>query len=258
MTATPITDDHMSCVKIINLLLENYERFPEEFDRFKTMFCNENGLFTDNGSQEFMNRITGLVSYIDRANDRSQFAYPVIRDILLDVEKKQINTEGIEVINNKIKEYEDRLNNKEVKLNKEEIKEIKKEINGMKKEKKNADKMKDEPSDVIDFINNCLTKKPVRKAKAAAADDEDVADAADAGAATKAPKAAKECPEGKVLNPNTGRCITDKSAKAAKPPKADKPAKAPKAPKECPEGKVLNPKTGRCIKQKDRDAKFSF
>ena len=94
----------------------------------------------------------------------------------------------------------------------------------MKKEKKNADKMKDEPSDVIDFINNCLTKKPVRKAKAAAADDEDAGDAADAGAATKAPKAAK----------------------------------APKPPKECPEGKVLNPKTGRCIKQKDRDAKFSF
>ena len=263
MTATPITDDHMSCVKIINLLLENYERFPEEFDRFKTMFCNENGLFTDKGSQEFMNRITGLVSYIDRANDRSQFAYPVIRDILLDIEKKQINTEGIKEINNKIQEYEDRLNNKEVKLNKDEIKEIKKEINGMKKEKKNADKMKDEPSDVIDFINKCLTKKPVRKAKAAAGDRDDE-DAADAGAATKAPKAAKapkppkECPEGKVLNPNTGRCITDKSAKAAKPAKEPKAPKAAKAPKECPEGKVLNPKTGRCIKQKDRDAKFSF
>ena len=248
MTATPITDDHMSSIKIINLLLENYERFPEEFDRFKTMFCNENGLFTEKGGQEFMNRITGLVSYIDRANDRSQFAYPVIRDVLVDVEKKQINREGIKEINNKIQEYEDRLNNKEVKLNKDEIKEIKKEINGMKKEKKNADKMKDEPSDVIDFINKCLKIKPVRKAKAAA--DSDDEDAADAGAATKAPKPAKapkppkECPEGKVLNPNTGRCITDKSAKEAKP------AKAPKAPKECPEGKVLNPKTGRCIKQK--------
>ena len=256
MTATPITDDHMSCVKIINLLLENYERFPEEFDRFKTMFCNENGLFTDNGSQEFMNRITGLVSYIDRANDRSQFAYPVIRDILLDVEKKQINTEGIEVINNKIKEYEDRLNNKEVKLNKDEIKEIKKEINGMKKEKKNADKMKDEPSDVIDFINKCLKIKPERKAKAAAdSDDEDAAKAAKPAKPAKPPK---ECPEGKVLNPSTGRCITDKSAKAAKPAKEPKAPKAAKAPKECPEGKVLNPKTGRCIKQKDRDAKFSF
>jgi hypothetical protein len=249
MTATPITDDHMSCVKIINLLLENYERFPEEFDRFKTMFCNENGLFTDKGGQEFMNRITGLVSYIDRANDRSQFAYPVIRDILLDVEKKQINSEGIKEIARKIQEYEDRLNNKEVKLGKDEIKDIKKELNGMKKEKKNADKIKDEPSDVIDFINKCLKIKPVRKAKAAAAA---AADSDDEDAGAKAAKPPKECPEGKVLNPNTGRCITDKSAKAGKAPKAPKP------PKECPEGKVLNPKTGRCIKQKERDAKFSF
>jgi len=257
MTATPITDDHMSSIKIINLLLENYERFPEEFDRFKTMFCNENGLFTDKGGQEFMNRITGLVSYIDRANDRSQFAYPVIRDIILDVDKKQFNNMGIEEINKKIQEYEDRLNNKEVKLDKEEIKEIKKELNGMKKEKKNADKMKKEPHDVIDFINNCFTKKPAIKVKKDVNDDEDGNDdATKAPKAAKAPKPAKECPEGKVLNPNTGRCIKDKTgAVAAKSPKV---AKAAKSPKKCPEGKVLNPKTGRCILQKSRDDKYSF
>jgi hypothetical protein len=254
MTATPITDDHMSSIKIINLLLENYERFPEEFDRFKTMFCNENGLFTDKGGQEFMNRITGLVSYIDRANDRSQFAYPVIRDIILDVDKKQFNNMGIEEINKKIQEYEDRLNNKEVKLDKEEIKEIKKELNGMKKEKKNADKMKKEPHDVIDFINNCFTKKPAIKVKKDVNDDEDGNDDA-----TKASKPPKECPEGKVLNPNTGRCIKDKTgAVAAKVAKVAKASKAAKSPKKCPEGKVLNPKTGRCILQKSRDDKYSF
>jgi hypothetical protein len=238
----------MSSIKIINLLLENYERFPEEFDRFKTMFCNENGLFTDKGGQEFMNRITGLVSYIDRANDRSQFAYPVIRDIILDVDKKQFNNMGIEEINKKIQEYEDRLNNKEVKLDKEEIKEIKKELNGMKKERKNADKMKKEPHDVIDFINNCFTKKPAIKVKKDVNDDEDGNDDA-----TKAPKPPKECPEGKVLNPNTGRCIKDKTGAVAA-----KAAKSAKSPKKCPEGKVLNPKTGRCILQKSRDDKYSF
>ena len=255
MTATPITDDHMSSIKIINLLLENYERFPEEFDRFKTMFCNENGLFTDKGGQEFMNRITGLVSYIDRANDRSQFAYPVIRDILLNVERKQINNMGIEEINKKIQEYEDRINNKEVKLGKEEIKEIKKELNDMKKEKKNADKMKGEPRDVIDFINNCFTKKPAVKVKK---DDDsqikkvkkikkDVDDDDDDDNVNVKPS--KNCPEGKVLNPKTGRCIKDKTGAAAK---------AAKSPKKCPEGKVLNPKTGRCIIQKSRDDKHSF
>ena len=52
----------------------------------------------------------------------------------------------------------------------------------------------------------------------------------------------KECPEGKVLNPKTNRCI-----KAVKNVKNVKSVKSVK--KECPEGKVLNPKTNRCIKE---------
>jgi hypothetical protein len=81
---------------------------------------------------------------------------------------------------------------------------------------------------------------------------------------------AKVCPEGKILNPKTNRCVKDpsykkpKEAKAteaakevkadSKEPKADaKDSKEPKEPKaakakECPEGKILNPKTNRCIK----------
>ena len=48
-------------------------------------------------------------------------------------------------------------------------------------------------------------------------------------------KPEKSCPEGKVRNPKTGRCINIKQVKEPKP---------------CPEGKVRNPKTGRCIKSK--------
>jgi hypothetical protein len=221
MTATPITDDHMSCVKILNLLLEDYERFPEEFDRFKTMFCNENGLFNDKGSYEFMNRITGLVSYIDRMNDRSQFAYPVIKDVLIDVERQKGSESGLNEINNKIKEYDDKLNNKEQKLDKEEIKGIKKEIANMKKEQKKFNKQKDEPKDIIDFINNCFLKKPMRKnAKDAAGDagddDKPKKTAAKAAKAAKAaiPKPPKNCPEGKLLNEATGRCIKQKQGVA--------------------------------------------
>jgi superfamily II DNA or RNA helicase len=164
MTATPITDDHMSCIKILNLLLENNERFPEDFDIFKLKYCNENGLFTENGSYEFMNKITGLVSYIDRTNDRSQFAYPVIKDILIEIDRQPKNDNGLIEIDKKIQEYEEKLNNEDEKLNKEELKEIKKNINNMKKEKKNANKLNDDPKDVIDFINKCFLKKqPVTK-----------------------------------------------------------------------------------------------
>jgi DNA polymerase beta len=47
----------------------------------------------------------------------------------------------------------------------------------------------------------------------------------------------KTCPEGKILNPKTNRCIKNKI----------------KTKKTCPEGKVLNLKTNRCIKNKKND-----
>ena len=167
MTATPITDDHMSSVKILNLLLEDYERFPEDFERFKTMYCNDNGIFTDKGSQEFINRITGLVSYIDRMNDRSQFAYPVIKDVLIDIDRKANNGNGTDLnnLNKEIEENEQKLNDKTLGLTKEEIKEIKNNIKNMKKDKKGAEKVGKEPKDIIDFINNCFVKKQTKKKK---------------------------------------------------------------------------------------------
>ena len=163
MTATPITDDHMSSVKILNLLLEDYERFPEDFERFKTMYCNENGIFTDKGSQEFINRITGLVSYIDRMNDRSQFAYPVIKDVLIDVDRQVNSGANVSKMNKDIEEYENKLNDKTLGLTKEEIKELKNNIKNLKKDKKGAEKVGKEPKDIIDFINNCFVKKQIKK-----------------------------------------------------------------------------------------------
>jgi len=47
----------------------------------------------------------------------------------------------------------------------------------------------------------------------------------------------KECPEGKILNPKTKRCILTKNLN--------------KEDKKCPEGKILNPKTKRCILTKN-------
>jgi hypothetical protein len=75
--------------------------------------------------------------------------------------------------------------------------------------------------------------KPKKAAKAA--------DAADAKPSHQSPK---KCPDGKVLNPATGRCILSKNAmKAAKAVVK----KSNTSPKKCPDGKVLNPATGRCI-----------
>jgi hypothetical protein len=85
---------------------------------------------------------------------------------------------------------------------------------------------------------------------------------------------AKDCPDGKVINPKTGRCINIKKVvekekekevkvqrvevKDCPPGKVLNPVtnrcvkiqgvKGPVLVKDCPEGKVINPKTGRCIK----------
>ena len=75
----------------------------------------------------------------------------------------------------------------------------------------------------------------------------------------------KECPDGKILNPKTNRCIKIKEVKEKKPkgrPKKDinepkqEPEQKPElkvepSKKECPDGKILNPKTNRCIKIKE-------
>ena len=54
----------------------------------------------------------------------------------------------------------------------------------------------------------------------------------------------KPCPEGKELNPDTGRCIKIKTQKAV----------VKSVVKTCPEGKEINPDTGRCIKIKTQKA----
>jgi hypothetical protein len=65
-------------------------------------------------------------------------------------------------------------------------------------------------------------------------------------ATKKEPRVQKDCPEGKVRNPTTGRCMN---------PKNSTKKEEPVVQKECPEGKVRNPKTGKCITPKNTTKK---
>ena len=61
----------------------------------------------------------------------------------------------------------------------------------------------------------------------------------------------KSCPEGKEINPKTGRCVKTKTQKVKKIKISKKiMEKLEQRPKTCPEGKEINPKTGRCVKTK--------
>ena len=160
MSATPITEDPMSSIKILNLLLENDNRMPENFEMFKTKYCNDNGIITDNKILELMNNIAGLISYIDRSNDKSQFAYPVMNDIICSIDVSTSNLESkLSNINNNIEEINNNIDKLDNKINKKEIKELKAQLKIEEKEQKNIIAKFKEPKSILDYINKCFTEK---------------------------------------------------------------------------------------------------
>lgn len=168
MSATPITEDPMSAVKILNLLLEGDDRFPEDFEEFKSLYCNDNGLFSNLGSFSFIDKVSGLISYIDRSNDRSQFAYPVMNDIILNINTEVATNQRMVEIEQRLEVLEENKLNTDKQFNKQQIKEFTKEIRELNKEKKQLEKQDTEPKSVLDYVNKCFSKtkaKDLKKAK---------------------------------------------------------------------------------------------
>lgn len=74
MTGTPIADDSMEFVKLMNLIMKK-DKFPTTFNQFKEEFMEDND-YTAKGKKEFQNRTKGLISYLNRRFDPRQFAQP--------------------------------------------------------------------------------------------------------------------------------------------------------------------------------------
>jgi len=163
MSATPITEDPMSAIKILNLLLEGDDRFPEDFEEFKSLYCNENGLFSNLGSFSFIDKISGLISWIDRGNDRSQFAYPIINDIILNINTEIATNQRMVEIEQRLEVLEENKLNTDKQFNKQQIKEFTKEIRELNKEKKQLDKQDTEPKSILDYVNKCFSKSKATK-----------------------------------------------------------------------------------------------
>ena len=134
MTGTPIADDPMEFIKLMNLLMKK-DKFPTKLDQFKEEFM-ENNDYTAKGKKEFQNRTKGLISYLNRRFDPRQFAQPKFykMPVKLSVAKKEdtncmMNAENRRdnCINNIVQPNEDRLNRM-----KNEINNLKMEIEDMK------------------------------------------------------------------------------------------------------------------------------
>jgi len=146
MTATPYTSNPMQLFQLLNLLKED-DYFIEDFDKFKEYYLDDLYNFKKDKSKEFLDKITGYISYLNREKDVRQFAYPVI--YIKDVEmSSKINKKNIFIyFFDDIKDY--------ASINLEETKEIINNFKEFNKDKTNA-------SDIItqeEAFELCMSKK---------------------------------------------------------------------------------------------------
>lgn len=81
MTATPITEDPLELVKLVNLCRPAEQQIPTEFETFADKFLDDKGDFTEIGSKIFLDDIAGHISYLNREGDVRQFARPILREV---------------------------------------------------------------------------------------------------------------------------------------------------------------------------------
>ena len=77
MTATPIADDPMEFMCLMNLLIGKPEkRFTTNYNQFLNDYVNKEWEFSEYGKNKFQNTIKGLISYLNRSYDPRQFTQP--------------------------------------------------------------------------------------------------------------------------------------------------------------------------------------
>jgi hypothetical protein len=81
MTATPITQDPLELVKLVNLCKPIEKQIPAEFNDFADKYLDDTGDFTKTGKKIFLDDIAGHISYLNREGDVRQFAHPILTEI---------------------------------------------------------------------------------------------------------------------------------------------------------------------------------
>jgi len=93
MTATPITNDPMELIKLINLCKLPNKQMPTLFDAFANEYLDlDEGLFTENGMKRYFDNIAGHVSYLNRERDVRQFAQPILHTIKVPLVNQTVET----------------------------------------------------------------------------------------------------------------------------------------------------------------------
>jgi len=82
MTATPFTDSPMELFKLINLCKEDPDDLiTTDPAKFKNTYMNEDDDLTNAGSKKLADSLSGYISYLNRENDPTQFAQPIMIEV---------------------------------------------------------------------------------------------------------------------------------------------------------------------------------
>ena len=76
MTATPITQNPMELIQLTNLCKQEEEQMPADFSKFSEKYLDDHGAFTDKGRADYLDDISGYISYLNREKDARQFSQP--------------------------------------------------------------------------------------------------------------------------------------------------------------------------------------
>ena len=145
MTATPITEDPLELIKLINLMKPIREQMPTNFDDFSNIYLDNEGKFTENGRVRYLNDIAGYISYLNREKDARQFAQPIIKSIntpiITDIEQakrfdkkivRDVMSSDINELKNQIIENNNKLKGELSEVNENMFSFLKKEVcNGL-------------------------------------------------------------------------------------------------------------------------------
>jgi hypothetical protein len=179
MTATPITEDPLELIKLINLMKPIREQMPTNFEEFSNVYLDNDGKFTENGRERYLNDIAGYVSYLNREKDARQFSQPIIKPIntpiITDIEQakrfdkkivRDVMSSDINQLKNQIIENNNKLKGELSEVNTNMFSFLKKEIcNGLENKslkqcetlvKRNIKQMVAEAKDEIKVIRDSI------------------------------------------------------------------------------------------------------
>ena len=97
MTATPITENPMELVKLMNLCSPRGRQMPDQFAAFSQEFLEqESGRFSERGRAQFLDMIAGQISYLNRERDARQFSQPIIGRVPVALIKNVAEAEALD------------------------------------------------------------------------------------------------------------------------------------------------------------------